>query len=116
MKNKTKINFLIIAILLFTAGVSAIIILLLPSKGKTVNIQANNKPYEKYSLLKNRTVEIKSESGYNILKIEDGYAFIEKSDCKNQVCVHHKKINKNGENIVCLPHGVVITIEDDENE
>ncbi len=116
MKNKTKINFLIIAILLFTAGVSAIIILLLPSKGKTVNIQVNNKPYKKYSLLKNRTVEIKSESGYNILKIEDGYAFIEKSDCKNQVCVHHKKINKNGENIVCLPHGVIITIEDDENE
>ncbi len=116
MKDKTKINFLIIAVLLFTAGVSAIIILLLPSKGKTVSIQVNNKPYERYSLLKNRTVEIKSESGYNILKIEDGYAFIEKSDCKNQVCVHHKKINKNGENIVCLPHGVIITIEDDENE
>lgn len=116
MKNRTKKDILIIAALIIFAAASAIVIAFLPSKGKTVNVQVDNKPYGSYSLFKNRTVKIKTANGYNVLKIQNGYTWVEKADCKNQVCVHHKKINKNGENIVCLPHGVVITVGADENE
>ncbi len=116
MKNRTKKDIIIIVALIIFAAASAIVIFSLPSKGKTVNVQVDNKPYGSYSLFKNKTVKIKTEKGYNVLKIQNGYTWIEKADCKNQVCVHHKKINKSGENIVCLPHGVIISVGADENE
>ncbi len=116
MKKRAKKDILIITALIIFAAAAAIIISLLPSKGKTVNVQVNNKPYGSYSLFENKTVKIKTKNGYNVLKIQNGYTWVEKSDCKNQVCVHHKKISKNGENIICLPHGVVITVEAGENE
>ena len=40
---------------------------------------------------------------------------MEKADCPDQVCVRHSAISRNGESIICLPHEVVVSIEDGES-
>ena len=57
------------------------------------------------------SVEIETEWGYNIVHTEDGQAFVTEADCRDQICVEHKKIEKTGETIVCLPHEIVVKIE-----
>lgn len=44
------------------------------------------------------------------IKIQNGKAFVAKSDCKNQLCVHAQPIGKEGGVIVCLPNKVVIKV------
>ena len=56
------------------------------------------------------SVEIETEWGYNIVHTEDGKAFVIVADCRDQICVDHKKIEKVGETIVCLPHKMVVEI------
>ncbi len=52
-----------------------------------------------------------SEGDYNIIRIENNKVDMIESDCRSQICVHHKPISKQGETIICLPHRVVISIE-----
>lgn len=66
----------------------------------------------RYSLNEDRTIEI--NGGTNTLVIEDGSARMEKADCPDQVCVRHSAISRNGESIICLPHEIVVSIEDGE--
>ena len=58
----------------------------------------------------NDTAEIETEWGYNIVHTENGQAFVTEADCRDQICVEHKKIEKVGETIVCLPHKMVVEI------
>lgn len=51
-----------------------------------------------------------AEQGTNRVVIRDGAVKVERANCANQVCVHHDPISKRGEQIVCLPHGLVIQI------
>lgn len=44
------------------------------------------------------------------IKIQNGKAFVVKSDCKNQLCVHAQPIGKEGGVIVCLPNKVVVKV------
>lgn len=46
----------------------------------------------------------------NVIRIQNGTAFMEESTCKNQVCVEHAPISRAGQTIVCLPHGLVLEV------
>ena len=72
---------------------------------------------EKFSLSEDIEYTIKNGDNYNVLKIHDGYADVIEADCPDKHCVNQKKINKNGEKIICLPHKVIIEIRsnDDNN-
>lgn len=48
--------------------------------------------------------------GNNILEIKDGYADITEADCRDELCVRQKKISKNGESLVCLPHKLLVKV------
>ena len=56
------------------------------------------------------------ETGYNILQIRDGKADMISADCHNHDCVNHRPISKDGENIICLPHKIVIQIEKEKGD
>ncbi len=47
---------------------------------------------------------------FNEYEIKDGYVNMIHSNCKDKLCVNMKKISKNGEMIVCLPHKVYISV------
>ena len=75
--------------------------------GKRVKITENNKVVYEGSLSKNKKIELKS----NTVLIENSKVKMQYSDCKNQICVHHKAIGKKGESIICLPNRVTAEIE-----
>ena len=77
-----------------------------------VEVQVDGKVYGRYSLAKEREIEINDT---NRLEIKNGTARIIWADCPDQVCVHHKEISRNGESIICLPNKVVISIVGDED-
>ncbi len=46
-----------------------------------------------------------------VFRISDGKASVEKSGCKNQICVNSPEISCEGESIVCLPNEVIVRVE-----
>ena len=78
-----------------------------------VTVKVNGELKGTYSLAEDQTIEI--NGGRNTLVIENGSASMEKADCPDQVCVRHSAISRNGESIICLPHEVVVSIEDGES-
>lgn len=56
-------------------------------------------------------VEEKNRNGnYNIFMCQNKEVRMINANCPDQICVHHYPISAAGENIICLPHKVVIAI------
>ncbi|MBP5609164.1 MAG: NusG domain II-containing protein [Lachnospiraceae bacterium] len=53
-------------------------------------------------------------AGYNVLVINDKNVCVDSADCPGQDCVNRGIISKSGEEIICLPHKLVIRIEGGE--
>ena len=61
--------------------------------------------------------EYSINNGTNILKIENGEAWMIDADCPttgSTKCTYQKKISKRGEMITCLPNKVVVMVKDGE--
>jgi hypothetical protein len=69
----------------------------------TIDLAAVVIPYE-------RTIE--TDYGYNTLLVSHGEISVARADCAGQDCVHQGSISDGLIPIVCLPHHVVIQIED----
>lgn len=50
------------------------------------------------------------DSDYNVFLCENGAIRMLQSNCPDLICVHHSAVSKTGENIICLPHKIVIEI------
>lgn len=95
-------------IVLAAVGVIALAAVLLCSKkGTKVVITQDRQQLFSGSLYYNQTLDL----GTNVVEIKNGKVDVVSATCKNQVCVNHKKITKKGEQIVCLPNKIVITIK-----
>ncbi len=81
--------------------------LFLRKSGKTVTVKENNKTVYFGDISQDKTLKLT----HNTLVVKDGKAYMECSDCKNQICVLTGKIEKSGESIVCLPNKVIVSIE-----
>lgn len=103
-KKKDIIIFALIAVM---AAVGFIVLNITASKGKTVVVKKNNKTVFTGSIFIDKTVDLKS----NVVTIKNKEVFVEYANCKNQICVKHKKISKAGEVIVCLPNKVIVEIK-----
>lgn len=63
-----------------------------------------------------RNVQLPS-CDYNVIQYQDGEVQMIESSCPDQICVHHSAVSATGENIICLPHKIVIeVIGDKEHE
>lgn len=51
-----------------------------------------------------------ADHGDNVVRIRDGRAEVVEANCENQLCVEHAPISRAGEQIVCLPHGIVVQV------
>jgi hypothetical protein len=78
-----------------------------PNNGDTLIIKLNNKVYARLPL--DTDTEIVLEG--NTVIIKGGYAFVSKADCPDKRCINIGKINKSGESIACLPHGLILEVE-----
>ena len=85
--------------------------------GNVAVVSIDGQVYKELSLNVNSELDIDNAIGdddYNIVVIENGYAYMKDADCADKICVHQGKISKVGETIVCLPHKVVIEIEGED--
>ena len=69
-----------------------------------------------YQVDKDKEIKVEGNLGESTIKIQDGFVSFENSPCPNKLCVLSSAISKNGEWIACLPNGVFVRIEgEDEN-
>ena len=101
---------IILALMMILLGIVGYgVIRLGQKKGSQVVIYVDQKEIGRYDL----DTDIQTAKGTNTLVIENGIAYVTDADCPDQVCIRMGKISKTGENIVCLPHKLVIQVEGD---
>lgn len=103
-----KRNDIIIFISVIVIAALALVIRLLTASdtANTVIITQNDEEVFKGSLYENKIITLEG----NTIEIKDGTVDMIDADCKNQICVDHKPISKNGESIICLPNKVIVEI------
>lgn len=100
-----------VAVAMVLAVLIASIVMLTAKKGGTVEVYVDGKLTYSYSLDKNRTFTVDCDNGKNVVEIKDGKVSVIDADCKNRACVKSKAISKKGEQIVCLPHKLIVVIK-----
>ena len=103
-------DILFIAVLLFLCAAAAVTMVLTRAPGDTVTVTVDGEVFGQYPLDEDRTVEIRTENGYNLLVIEGGSAHVAEASCPDGICAAHKPISHGGESIICLPNKVVVEI------
>ncbi len=101
-----------VAVAMVLAVLIASIVMLTAKKGGTVEVYVDGKLTYSYALDKNRTFEVDCDNGKNVVEIKDGKVSVIDADCNNRACVKSKAISKKGEQIVCLPHKLIVVIKD----
>lgn len=100
-----------VAVAMVLAVLIASIVMLTAKKGGTVEVYVDGELTYSYSLDKNRTFEVDCDNGKNVVEIKDGKVSVIDADCNNRACVKSKAISKKGEQIVCLPHKLIVVIK-----
>lgn len=100
-----------VAVAMVLAVLIASIVMLTAKKGGTVEVYVDGKLTYSYSLDKNCTFEVDCDNGKNVVEIKDGKVSVIDADCNNRACVKSKAISKKGEQIVCLPHKLIVVIK-----
>ncbi|BCG57009.1 NusG domain II-containing protein [Paenibacillus sp. URB8-2] len=83
------------------------------AKGKELiaNVTVDGKHYRTVKLTKEeQTIDIRTERGYNILKVHDYGIEMYDADCPDKVCLGFGFISLPKQTIVCLPHRVLVEI------
>lgn len=107
MIKKKELIFIISVLLICVIGI--LLIKFSKSDAQMVKITQNNEVL--YSVPLDIDTVIALE--HNTVVIKDGFAFVSKADCHNQICVNTPKISKKGEQIICLPNKVIVEVCDE---
>lgn len=112
-KKSRKLEIILIAAMLLV-GVLMIVVMSFAKGGTKVVVSVDGQEYGVYSLHKNREIEIKSEEGINILKIENGQANMISATCPDKICVNMFPISEEVPGaIVCLPNKVIVELKEE---
>ncbi len=109
-----KQDAILAACLVLVSVIIFLIIHFTMEDGERVVVYQDSEEMTSYDLNSDGEYEINTDAGTNVLVIEDGKAYIKEADCPDGLCIKMGKISKSGENIVCLPHKLVIQIEGGE--
>lgn len=110
-KKKLLGDALLIGGIVLLAVATALCLFLLRAEGDTVTVEIDGQIFGTYALSEDVRVEIPSGEGQlNVLVIRNGEACVESATCPDGICAKHRPVSHDGEQIVCLPHKVVITV------
>ncbi len=115
MKNIFKKGDIYIIVILLVVGCIGIFILefFVKKDGCKVVVYIDGEIYKKYDIYDSIQDEIISNDNTNVLVISNKEVYIEAANCKDKICVNHSSISKSGETIICLPHKLVVEIQDE---
>lgn len=108
-------DYIIIILSVFVCGVS-FFLAFSGNKGTPLVIITGPQGEYIYPLEENTTVEIQGHQGISVIEIDQGKAGFLDSPCANKTCVASPPISKNGEWSACLPNGIFMRIESQEEK
>lgn len=113
-----KADFILIAVVVAAAGILLFFLYgTNNNSGAYVQIEIDGKVVDTLALDVDATREIETDNnGTNTLIIENGYAKMIEANCPDGLCTNQKKISRNGESIICLPHKVVVSVMDENSD
>lgn len=115
MENKRLKKWIIIfAALLVLCATAFAVLRHFGVSGTVAVIRVDGEIYEKIDLdtvAVAYDMEIRTDFGYNKLRIEPGSIAVIESDCRDHICVQQGSIDSGGVPIVCLPHRLTVEIE-----
>ncbi|KAA9001022.1 NusG domain II-containing protein [Paenibacillus spiritus] len=80
-------------------------------ENRVARVTVDGKLFKTVQLTKEeQIVEIRTERGYNILKVHDYGVEMYDADCPDKVCLEFGFIRHPKQTIVCLPHRVLVEI------
>ena len=116
MKFKMRLlDYFILLIFLAVKSYDAMKVFTKKSGSRILMVQTQGERYA-YSMEKNMRLEFSGPCGKSIIIIEDEEAWFEHSDCENRVCVESGKISRPNQWAACLPNGIIIYIEGEEEK
>ncbi|MBL4932719.1 NusG domain II-containing protein [Clostridium paridis] len=62
------------------------------------------------------SIEIKTKYGVNIVEVKDNKIAIIDADCPDKICMKPGFIDSVGENLVCLPHKLMVEVKGETSE
>lgn len=77
-----------------------------------VNVTYDGEIIRTYDYYGYVTDKIELDGYYNTIEVFQGIVRVTESNCDNQICVNHEPINAKGESIICLPHKLVVQIDE----
>jgi hypothetical protein len=108
---------IVLAVALLVLGFATLAFLRSSQKdGAFARVTVNGEVYGTYSLAEDRTVDVVTSYGRNVLRIEGGKVWVSEADCPNHDCVEKGAIAKTGQIILCLPHKLSVTVVNEGEE
>ncbi len=103
-----KRDFILIGVIFAIIILLWSVVSLTKKEGAYVIVRVNGEQVAKYYL--NEDGEYELNGGTNVLKIEQGKAYLIEADCPDHLCVKQGKVDKSGETITCLPNRLTVTV------
>ncbi|MBH1941401.1 NusG domain II-containing protein [Mobilitalea sibirica] len=113
-----KQDIILIGAVLFLGLIVFIVMQITKTEGSKVKIFIDNVEYKTLDLNIDMTEKVELDNGeWNLFEIKDGKVDMLDASCPDKICVNHKDIHYNTEDITCLPNKVVLKITGgEENE
>ncbi len=114
---KLKLFDVILIIVLFLGGIASSIYIHRGNNGKKmVLVELSGRNYGIYDLRENETIELTGPHSPVVIKIEDGYVYVQESGCPQKVCKRMGKKNRINDVIVCIPNHLIIRIVGEQKD
>lgn len=105
-----KNDIILIGVILILAAGLYFVFFGAAEAGGSAKLMVDGELQKELSLEEDTTFTLTTKTGQNTVEIKDGYVSMVAADCRDQICVEHRKIQRTGETIVCLPHKLVVEI------
>lgn len=78
--------------------------------GGEIEVTIDGELYGTYLLNEDQEIEIQTGGDRNVIRIQDGVAFMEEANCPDGYCMEQGKVSRQRQTIVCLPHKLVVEV------
>lgn len=116
MKKFSVKDVIFISVLLIIGIIASVFIYSNRKPGKWVEITVDGEMFGTYDLSNDRIITINMKNNRNTLIINDGCIYMANADCPDKICVNSGKKSMSGDQIVCLPNRVYVSIQSMEND
>lgn len=113
MIKKYRLDIIIIAAILLLSLAILIFTTVMRREGSVAVVEIDGVKVAEYPLYING--EFPLNGGTNVLVIENGYAYLNYSNCPDHTCEKTGRINFVGQTIVCLPNKLTVTVRGDSD-